>query len=194
MNGILWILPILAAPAPEAATGCDPVAIIRKAIDLTAGRSYAFISDGRFRMTGTFTPPDLLVTVVESHRSIRRGDKVVGLGPTGIWKLPGAPGEAAAGPATPKVLEIRRTLEAIDPPHEHLSTMLAAVERGIRDADRQVRGTPTTQYVLTFKRQPLVNADDAGQDRGLTSTAAARHALGRDPDRKSTRLNSSHTT
>jgi len=37
---------------------------------------------------------------------------------------------------------------------------------------------------VALKRQRLVNAGDAGQDRGLTPAAAARHALGRDPGRQ----------
>jgi hypothetical protein len=156
MNSLLWILPALAAPVPDAAEG-DAVAVVRRALDLTAGRSYAFVSEGQFRMTGAFEPPDLLAAGIETSRCVRRGDAILVRGPGGPWTPPGADARPAAAPAPRRDAELRRTLAAAAPPHAILATMLRAADGGKRDADRHVRGTLCTQYVLEFQKQPLMN-------------------------------------
>jgi hypothetical protein len=141
-----------APPAPDPAREA-----VRKALDATAARNFAYALDGRFKRTGEFCPPDILSARVDPYRSARRGDVVLVKGPEGIWRTPAEHlGEVVLGKKPPKDLADKiRLLETAEPPQDHLRELFDLTDRGSAEADAAASGTPCRVYLLQFAREPL---------------------------------------
>ena len=146
-----------APPDPALGAPDSASAAVRKALEATAARPYAYAVDGRFKRTGAFQPPDVLTARIGAYRSARRGDRFLVKGPEGVWKTPGEHlGETVAGKPPPKDLaDMIRVIETAEPPPALVAERLDLAERGTEEAEPTTNGAPCRTFLFPFPKDAL---------------------------------------
>ena len=155
-TGILLTITLLAQDP-------DPVEAVKKAIEVTSTRSYAYRVGGRFKREGVFVPPDVLTARIDGFQSARNGAKILIKGPEGLWKTPDERiGEQVEG-TPPDTADKVTTLREAERPHEMLATLLAEVKAGKGRAEAGVVTLALDpEKVRTYLRKELDKAIERG--------------------------------
>lgn len=128
---------------------------IRKSLETTAARRYAYEVRGRFERSGEWQPPGVLTSRVKQYQSARNGDRLLVKGPEGLWLTAEERlGEKVERP-DPLAADIVRNLQGADAPHRIVARWLEDVTRGRAPEDREIGGVPCLRYTLYFKSEPL---------------------------------------
>jgi hypothetical protein len=167
---------LVQATAPD-----EHLRALRRALEATAAKPYAYQVRGRFERSGEWAPPDVLSSRMKQYQSARKGDLILVKGPEGLWKTPEERlGEQVEKP-DPDAADIVRTLSGAEPAHRIVGRLLDEVEKGREPEDREVDGLPCRRYQLYYPAPGLRDAlqkqlDKAVQSGGLPKPDEIRWA------------------
>jgi hypothetical protein len=144
--------------AVQAPPGEEHLEALRKALELTAAKSYAYEVKGRFERTGEWLPEGVLSNRIKQYQSARHGEKILVKGPEGLWKTAEERlGEKVERP-DPDAADIVRTLEGAESPHRIVAKLLEDVDKGRPPEDREMDGVACRRYQLYYKTAALKEA------------------------------------
>ncbi len=142
-------LALLLLAMPAAAPG-DPFEPVRKAVQETAGTSYAYRVKGRYERSGEYRPGDILTSRIRLYQSARHGSLILVKGPEGLWKEPRERrGEKTERP-DPEAAEIIPILQSAEPPHRMAEEILKLARRCSDPEEAESDGVACRRYRLTF--------------------------------------------
>jgi hypothetical protein len=147
---------------------------IRKALETTATRPYAYQVKGRFERAGEWKPDDVLTSRMKQYQSARKGKAVLVKGPEGLWKTDEERlGEKVEKP-DPDAADIVRTLAGAEPPHRIVERLLEEVEKGREPEEREVDGALCKRYALNYPAAGLKESLGRQLDKAVASGGLAR--------------------
>lgn len=153
----------------------DPhLAAVRKALDLTASKTYAFQVKGRFERAGEWLPEGVLSSRMKQYQSARHGERILVKGPEGLWKTPEERlGEKVERP-DPDAADIVRTLEGAEAPHRIVARLLEDVDKGRPSEDREIDGVVCSRYQLYYRTEAMKEAISKQLEKAIQSGGLSR--------------------
>jgi hypothetical protein len=158
----------------QAKAGDEHLQAIRRALEATAARPYAYQVAGRFERGGEWAPPDILSSRMKQYQSARKGDKILVKGPEGLWKTPeDRLGEQVEKP-DPDAADIVRTLSGAEPAHRIVGRLLEEVEKGREPEEREVDGLMCRRYQLYYAAAALKEGLQKQLDKAVQAGGLAK--------------------
>ena len=158
----------------QAKPGDEHLQALRKALEATAARPYAYQVKGRFERGGEWAPPDILSSRMKQYQSARKGELILVKGPEGLWKTADERlGEQVEKP-DPDAADIVRTLSGAEPAHRIVGRLLEEVLRGHEPEDREVDGVLCRRYQLYYAPAGLKEGLQKQLDKAVQSGGLAK--------------------